>query len=271
MNMFDRSPMVSEIENPKESETPRRRFDGIRRTLRSARTEFSESPSRARTLLAGAQLMITQGLDRARFFILVTPPVVVDTMEHTNNSLAAGAVGAGMFAVWGAIVGESTLRGLNEFPQSVEVFEEEHPRFVNFFTEALPGVQSGGPSSDSFREPTVSENVGTRLRRSMSGVSLGTSPFVATAKSTGYSNGEARKLYLDTSADGAGLVFAVAAGVTEGIKRLALEGQIQTAQNIQNVVEDGRTWWAVAGASIIAELLANRRKSRETPQLESES
>lgn len=239
------------------------RFDGVRNVLRTAKQEFKESPNKKRTLLAGAQLMITQGLDRARFAILIIPPAVVKTMEHTNNSLVAGAVGAGMMALWGVVVGESTLRGLDEFPESVEVFEEEHPKFVNFFTEVLPGIQSGGPSRSPFEEPSVAENVGTHTRRALSSVSIGTSPYVATAKATGYNNPETRRLYANTSADGAGFAFLLAAGMTEGIKQLALEGRYELAQDIQNIVENNMTWWALAGLSIAGELISNRRKSKK--------
>jgi len=245
------------------SETPRRRFDGVRRVAQTAKSEIAQSPHRKRTLLAGAQLMISQGLDRARFAILVIPPAVVSTMEQTNNSLVAGAVGAGMFLGWGAAVGESTLQGLDAYPESVEVFEEEHPKFVNFFADALPGVQSGGPSSETFTEPTVVENIGTRARRAGSSLSLGTSPYVATAKATGYDNAEARRLYADTSVDGAGAVFVLAAGMTEGIKRLAIEGHYELAQDIQNVVENNKFWWALAGLSIGSELVSNKLKSRK--------
>jgi len=251
----------SDFKKPEQDST---RFN----VIRSIGREFKESDHKGRMGLAGAQLLVGQALDRLRVVVWVVPPAVVSTMEHTNNSLVAGAVGAGLFAMWGVGLGESTLQGVDAFPETVKTFEQEHPNVVNLFADVLPGVVTGGPSNAS-GNPTTLELVGTHLRRGPSSVSIGTSPYVSTAKAVGYSNTETRKLYAETSADGAGFVFCLAVGMTEGIKRLALAGHYELAQNMQNIVSDDKTWYGVAGTLMAVELILNKVKSRKEKRLNS--
>lgn len=247
----------SALEKTKESRFPR-----LTALRTSAREDYNESRSKPRTWLIGSILVGSQIADRLRFVILTVPPAVVATMEQTNNSVAAGAVGAGMFAAWSMFIGESTLRGVDQFPKTVDAVNDEFPAVVDFFADALPGIEKGGPT-DSAKDSVLSK-MSMRTRRSASSLSFGTSPFVSTARATGYSTTETRKLYANTGIDGAGLVFALGAATTEGVKRLAMEGQYQTAQNIQNILSNNKTWWAVAGASIAAETVSNKLRARKT-------
>ena len=250
------------------------RFPRVRKLGRTVQEDYKDSANKLRTWAIGSVLVGSQVADRARIVILTVPPAVIETMEQTNNSLTAGAVGAGMFAVWSLLVGESTLRGVDEFPKTVETVNEELPAMVNFFADALPGVEKGGPKPEDSDSPThsVLSRIGMRARRSTASISFGTSPFVATARATGYNSKEARRLYTNTGLDGAALVFAIGTATTEGVKRLAIEGHFQLAQNIQNVLSDNRTWWAVAGATVLAEMASNKYKARkmQTDSLDSE-
>ncbi len=242
-----------------------RRFPKIRRLGHTVHEDYKDSGNKFRTWAIGSLLVGSQVADRARIVILTVPPAVIETMERTNNSLIAGAVGAGMFAVWSMLVGESTLKGVDEFPKTVGAVNDELPAMVNFFADALPGIEKGGPKPIDKDTPkgSVLSRIGMRARRSTASISFGTSPFVATARATGYNSKETRKLYANTGVDGAALVYALGTATTESVKRLAIEGHLQLAQDIQNVLSDNKTWWAVAGATVMAEMASNKYKARK--------
>ena len=246
--------------NPSTDRVKKSRFSRFTALRSSALEDYHGSTSKRRTKAIGALLVGTQIPDRCRLPILVIPPVVIETMEQHNNSLLAGAVGAGMFAVWSGIIGEPTLRVTDEFPKTVVTFNEEFPAVVGFFADVLPGIEKGGPTHG---EPkSILSRIGLRVRRSLPSLNYGNFPFVMTSRATGYTSEESRKLYVNTGLDGAGLVFTLGAATTEAVKRLTMAGQYQTAENIQNILSNNKTWWIAAAASVAGELVNNKIQAR---------
>lgn len=241
----------------------------------------SDSPWRTRGL--GALAIGTQVFDRVRIIILLAPQAVVATMEQTNNPWLAGFVGAGIYAGANYTNGEALTQGLAAYPKTTETFNQKYPGVVSLFEQSLPGLLDGSAEKTRTQEQheknrklgagivgsvigglkATPRKLGLHVRRSMAGISLGSTAFVATESTRGSLKRDVRKTNAKVTADGAAGVFALGAGMTWSIRELAIRGQMETADKLQSVVENRWTWYGVAALSIMSEYSANRRKNRK--------
>lgn len=249
----------------------------------AAQADIQNSGKPRRTLALGALALGTQVIDRMRTVVLLVPPAVVSTMEGTNNPWIAGAVGAGLYAGINFGNGEGLTHGLAAYPKTTETFNNKYPGVVSLFEQSLPGIsKSSVEKSQSPEQLTRSSKLGAgiigsvmnslktapgklglHVRRSMAGISLGSTAFVATDSTRGSSIQEVRKTNAKVTADGAVGVYALGASMTWGIRELAMRGHMETADKLQGVVESRWTWYGVAALSVIGEWAANRKKNRE--------
>ncbi len=248
--------------------------NGPTELLRASKQDLRESDSKLRTLGLGAVALGTQVFDRARVIILLAPPTVINVMEKTGSPVLAGLAGAGIYAGFNYANGEGLTQGLAAYPKTLEKFNERYPAVVSLFEQSLPGMMQG--EKTQHKDENISRmrrvleaakdtksKAGMHLRRSLAGISLGSTAFVATASTRGRSKSEVRKTNVGVTVDGAAGVFAIAAGATAGVKELAMRGHFEMANDINNFLGDNRTWYAAAGLSIAGEYFANRKKAKE--------
>jgi hypothetical protein len=216
---------------------------------------------------------ITQILDRSRIVIITAPPAAISVLEHTGSTVAAGATAAAIFTVWNGSMGETLNQGLSRFPKGVEEFSEQFPSTVELFTQSLPGIEpkNADETSQSYMLDQEHKSgaikklrtvVGKHIRRSFTGMGIGSTAFVATASANGYEKNEVSKVNAGVTADTAGLVFLLGLGVTESISKLG-ESHPALAHDIQNVVQDSRFWLGIAALSMASEYMANKKKREE--------
>lgn len=112
--------------------------DSITRTLAN---EVGESEKKGRDAAWLFTALGAQVLDRTRTSIVIIPIAAVEVLERTQNSALAGAVGAGIFALFSGIVGETFGQALHRFPKTVARFADKYPSFVKTFADAVPGIE----------------------------------------------------------------------------------------------------------------------------------
>ena len=253
--------------------------------LRGAREDIRHSEHPYRDIAWGIGTVATQAVDRFRITTILAPEAAIWALENTdNNSLAAGAAAAGVFAVWNYVTGETLTQTLDRFDKGEEEFKENFPVIVELFTDSLPGIAAIDEEGvETHKEATEDEGslavrglrktmdrvrdgvsrVGTHVRRAFSGFSLGSTAFVATSSVNGYDKPEVRKHNLKVTADTGGLIFGLGFGISKYVNHLVDQGEFERAQDIMNVLDNNLVWYGLAGASLGMELIATRRKKNK--------
>lgn len=243
-------------------------FARTKEVLSAARTDFRESDHKVRALALGSAVVATEVLDRARLMVFLVPHVATEVLNSTHSPLQGALAGAAVFTAWNVGTAEILTQGLNQLPQAKESFKEEFPLVVEAFRDALPGANKEVVEQEKAHEDkSVFRRIGGFLlrhgARGGTGVSLGTTAFVATSSANGDTVQETRKQYLGVSADTAVVTGLVIAGVGQLMFELPKHGQEQLAENIYNVVSSMRTWGAVAVASMVGQYFVSRKLKKE--------
>ncbi len=229
----------------------------------------SDEYSKIGTASWGALTAGTQIIDRLRLGVVLIPPMAVEVMEQTHNSLATAAVTGAAFTAWNVVVGSAFGQGISRFPRTNQTVTESFPRLIDTFNNALPGMEKPAqeqkiidPIDQTFDQK--SSRFGrfmTHIRRSFSVMGIGTTAYAGTAAVNGHTPKDVLKINAVASADGGALAAVVAGGAAESVMQLASSGHPELALDVQNFVGDSRLWLGVAAVSMAAELWSNRRKS----------
>lgn len=214
-----------------------------------------------RQAMYGSQLA-----DRARLVMIFASNAAISAAEHSTMraGLAAGAV----FAAWSGGLGEILVQNAKRLPRAVDAAQEEFPVAVNLMADALPGSYEGETEVEVHEEVVATRGIGKiaamaktfargvtyPLRKGMSSVNFGSTPYVATTKIRGGSDWEARKQYGKVMAFGGAFVTGLAWGVTEQINNFVEDGRYDLAEDLYNFVDSNLTWYALAAVSIGIEL-----------------
>jgi hypothetical protein len=237
--------------------------------MSAARTDFKESDHKIRALALGAAVVGTEVLDRARLMVFVVPHVATEVLNNTHSPVQGALVGAAVFTAWNVGTGEILNQGLDQLPRAKESFKEEFPVVVSAFRDALPGANTDLveiEKEDAERKGVVKRVGDFMLRhaaRGGTGISLGTTAFVATSSVNGDTLNETRKQYLGVSADTAVVTGLVIAGVGQAIFELPKHGMTGASEFIYNRATDMKTWTVVAALSIAATYMENRKYKKE--------
>jgi hypothetical protein len=243
-------------------------FARTKEVLSAARTDFKESDHKVRALALGSAVVVTEVLDRARLMVFLVPHVATEVFDNTHSPVQGAITGAAVFTAWNIGTAEILTQGLDQLPQAKESFKEEFPLVVEAFRDALPGANKEVVEQEKAHEDkSVFRRIGGFLlrhgARGGTGISLGTTAFVATSSANGDTVNETRKQYLGVSADTAVVTSLVIAGVGQLMFELPKHGQEQLAENIYNVVSSMRTWGVVAVASMVGQYFVSRKLKKE--------
>lgn len=236
--------------------------------LLAAKSDYKDSEHKARALALGIAVVGTEALDRARFTLFLVPHVATEVLNNTHSPVQAAIAGTATFTAWNLGTSEILTQGLDQLPKAKESFKDNFPIVVEAFRDALPGVNTEVVEQEKAHE---GKNIFRRLggfmvrhgARGGTGVSIGTTAFVATSSANGDTVKDTRKQYLGVSADTAAVTAAVIAGAGQLILELPAHGQEQLAENIYNVVSSTRTWGAIAVASMVGQYFVSRKLKKE--------
>jgi len=224
--------------------------------LRAVREDFSESDHKVRALALGAAVVATETFDRLRGMVFVVPHVVSEVMDSTHSPVQTAIIGSGVYAAWNIFSGEVLNQGLNILPKAKEKFREEFPVAVRGFRDSLPGANREVVAQEkaNAQEKGVGRRVGSFLLRHAgrggTGISIGTTAFVATSSVAGDTTGETRKQYMGVSADTYAVLGGVILGVTQAIAELPKHNMAGVSEFLYNGVTNMKFWGAVALASM---------------------
>lgn len=244
-------------------------FARTKEVLSAARTDLKESDHKVRALAVGSAVVATEVLDRARLMVFLVPHVATEVLNNTHSPIQGALAGAAIFTAWNVGTAEILTQGLDQLPKAKESFKDNFPLVVEAFRDALPGANAEVVELE--KENTEQKGLFGRIggfllrhgARGGTGISLGTTAFVATSSVNGDTIKETRKQYLGVSADTAVVTGLVIAGVGQLMFELPKHGHEQLAENIYNVVSSMRTWGAVAVASMVGQYAVSRKLKKE--------
>jgi hypothetical protein len=223
--------------------------------------DYRESHNKLQNAAIGAGVLALQGLDRARASVVFVPTIAVHVFQNSHSPAEAAVAGGLAFATWCTAVGGITTEGLHQYPRAVKEFETGFPGFVDFFNDALPGIDP--PTPEERDETSLAKRIGSRvltgIKRGFTVSGIGTVAYVSTATVKGKSKPETHKMNLHASLDGGTAVGAIIFGAGEGIVRLAHSDPI-LAERIQNDASNIKLWYGVAGAMMLGQFVSNRLK-----------
>jgi len=289
MQNFELSPAVLEqshelpmpaLELPKAPSSPeivtdheRNLYTKIGATLRPVIHDIQENDHKVATSFIGAGLVVSQVLDRSRFAVIIVPKVGTTVLEHTQNPVLTGLAAAGANFAWTNLVGEFTTQGLVRFPKTVEAFTKKFPKFVDFFQSGLPGLrkkevlETEQPLKKGNVDHIKSEAI-MHTKRSVSGMGLGSTAFVATASTLGYNERQMRRVNLGVSLDTSALVFGAGWGLGKYVMELTENGEYEKVQTIQSWVGNSKNWLALAGALMVTDYTTKKLQARKDRKLQ---
>lgn len=245
------------------------RFNRLGRVLHAGIEDIREDDNKAAAIGWAGTMALTQVIDRSRMVLIFGPQLAIEAAEQTNNSLVGGLAVAGLFAVTNFGVGEALTQSMDRFPRAKTTFKDEYPKTVQLFRDSLAGVESKEIEDDVMPE---AEQDGDKkkerdfllpLKRAGTGIGIGSTAFVATSSVEGHSKSEVRKINFKVTRDTSVLITAVGYGVIEGIKRMYMQGWVDAADTVRNIVDDGKTWLGVAALSIVSTFISNRRAKKK--------
>lgn len=237
------------------------------------RTDYRESHNKLQNAAIGAGVLALQGLDRARASVVFVPTIAVNVFQNTHSPTEAAIAGGLAFAGWCTAVGGVTTQGLHQYPKAVQEFERSFPEAVDFFNDALPGIDRPTPEED--HRTSLVKRIGNRvltgIKRGYTVAGIGTVAYVSTATAKGKSKPETHRMNLHASLDGGAAVGAVIFGAGEAIVQLAHSHPL-LAERIQNDTSNIKLWYGVAGAMMVGQFASNRfKKLRRSHRAESET
>lgn len=228
----------------------------------ASKDDLKHADNKRATTAWGITALGTQAIDRLRIGVVVVPTIAVDVMQNTHNSALTGFAAGGAFLIWNGLVGAAFGKSLDKFPKTVQSFTENFPAVVDGFTYALPGIEKQVDFLESKDDISSLRNILRSMKmhgkRSMSVIGIGTTAYVGTAATNGYSSKNVQKLNLAASADGAALAGTVGFGVSKTIKELALSGHMETANHIQNFFSSSKLYLGLATISIGSEVISKK-------------
>lgn len=225
-----------------------------------------------------ALTVATQAADRARLVLVYGTPFAVEASNTANNSLIGPVVLASIFAVSNFATGEALTQSMDHFKGTKESFRNDFPLTVELFADALAGVASKEltttePTDEALVMSAEDDSLDTPwykklklplpVRRSMTGVGLGSTAFVATSSMLGKSNKEVRAINAKVTRDTSGFIIVVGTGLLEGIKRMYNYGWESEAKFLSDHAQDGKTWLGFAGISIVGTFVSNKLAKRK--------
>lgn len=235
-------------------------------------TDYQNSRNKLQNVAIGAGVVALQGLDRARASVVFVPTIAANVFQTTHSPVEAAIAGGLIFAGWCGVVGGITTEGLHQYPKAVKEFENNFPKAVDFFSDALPGIDL--PTPEQRHKASLAKRIGSRLltgvKRGFTVSGIGNTAYVSTSVVQGKSKSETHRLNLHAGIDGGTAVGAIIFGVGEAILQLAHDHPL-LAERIQNDASNIKLWYGVAGAMIVGQFATNRfKKFRRNRQSEAE-
>lgn len=201
-------------------------------------------------------MVVTEVLDRMRIMVVAIPHVATEMLTNTHSPVRAAIVAAGLFTAWNLGSSEVLARFLDRFKNAKETFKAEFPEVVGAFRDALPGANKevAKAKAEELEDAAISRKTlaftGRQAARGFTGVSLGTTAFVATASANGDTLNEVREEYLKVSAATAAVTAGIVATIGQFMFEAPKHGMAGVSEWMYNRATDMKTWYAFAAASI---------------------
>ncbi len=154
-------PLQDELVEPVLRSEEKGKFGAFKSAVKE---DFDASENRWATAGWATGMAVGQVFDRFRGSVILTPTLATAVMEHTQNSVLTGAVASATFFIVNKFIGESLNYGLDEFPTSVETFNEEFPGIVGAFTDSLAGIDDKNTHDAKRQEQVARPPALKRLR-----------------------------------------------------------------------------------------------------------
>ncbi len=236
----------------------------IKRIAEAARKDYSESDSKRRTGVLGGLAVATQVLDRFRVGVVLVPKVATEVLENTYAIKPTAAAAAATFMAWNFTVGEVLNYGLEEYPRTVDQFKEEFPTFVALFEQSLPGMRQDTEEHNPDSSPSLGSRAikkfSTHTKRALSGISLGSTAYVATAAAQGRTRAERTRINTEVTAATGLLIGGLGASVAWSVLELPKRGHAWAATKISDTVSNMKIWWGVAASMIGVDYYLNKKQ-----------
>ncbi len=233
--------------------------------LKTIPEDYRDSENKVRTIGWLALMGGSQAADRMAVSLIFVPKVATNVLKHTHNGLYTGIAAGLAYGAWVGGVGEIFNQTLARGPKTVEKAKESFPGAVDVFTEGLPGIKSAEElkgevyalPKQSLRK-RITGKVGMHVRRSLSALQFGSTAYVGTAHTNGYTKKEASKVNLAVAADAGAGAFGIGwIGGTIIVEALG-NGDVERAKHVMDIINNTRLWYGVAAGAIVLQFVLSR-------------